>query len=147
MEDLIFLMVFPFAIACVLLAVRSDRVRGAVSEAGAGIIMVASVYAAWNHLGSPEFYGVSGEWIDTAMFAAEAVLALAVIRLGIKYKKWAASALGVVQLCLSLSFEFTFKGDLGAGDGIHIDDLGVVMALIIGIVGSLISAKDRKSVV
>lgn len=138
MEDLIFLMVFPFAIACVLLAVRSDRVRGAVSEAGAGIITVVSVYAAWNHLGSPEFYGVSGEWIDTAMFAAEAVLALAVIRLGIKYKKLAASALGVVQLCLSLSFEFTFKGDLSAGDGIYVDDLGVVMALIIGIVGSLI---------
>lgn len=137
-EDLLFLMIFPFIIACMLLVTRNDKVRGIVSEAGAAVIMIASVYAAWNHLGSPESFELSSEMIDLAMFAVEAVLGLVVIYLGMRYKKYAASVLGLIQLVLSVAFEFVFKEDIEVENGLYIDDLGVIMMLIIGIIGSLI---------
>lgn len=138
MENLLFLMIFPFIIACILLVVKNDRVRAGVTEVGAAVIMIASVYAAWDHLGSPESFELSGEWIDLTMFAVESLLGIAIIYLGIKYKKWAASVLGAVQLVLSIAFEFVFKGDIEVPNGLYIDDLSIVMVLIIGIIGSLI---------
>lgn len=138
MEDLLFLMVFPFIVALILLVTKNDKARGIVSEVGAAVIMIASVYAAWNHLGEPETFELSSETIDLTMFVVEAALGLVVIYLGVKYKKYAASVLGLIQLILSICFEFVYKGDIEVENGLYIDDLSVIMMLIIGIIGSLI---------
>ncbi len=138
MNDIISLIILPFAVACILLAVKSDRIRGIVAVIGAAATMIMSVAIAWTYTGDPRTFGLCDERIDLSMFAIETILSLAVIYLGLKYKKYSASVLGAVQLVLSICFEFLYKGDIEVEDGLYIDDLSVIMVLIIGIVGSLI---------
>ena len=76
--------------------------------------------------------------IDLLMFAIEAILGLVIIYLGIKHRKPIASVLGLVQLVMSVCFEFVFKEGIEVENGLYIDDLSIVMILIIGIIGSLI---------
>lgn len=139
MEDLLFLMVFPFIIACILLVVKNDRARGYITEIGAAVIIAATVYSAWTRLGSPESFAIESEVIDELMFVAEIGLGLVVIYLGFKYKKWAASVLGAVQLVLGLVLEkVRSDSDLSVPNGLYIDDLSVIMMLIVGIIGTII---------
>ena len=138
MNDIILLMMLPFVIACILLIVKDDGIRGIVSEIGAAAVMILSIGVAFNYIGKPQTFELSSETIDLAMFTVEAVLGLTVIYLGAKYRKYAASVLGIVQLVLSIAFEFSFKEGIEVERGLYIDDLSVLMILIIGIVGSLI---------
>lgn len=137
MDDVVLLMVLPFLIACVLLAVRNDRVRGAVVGIGAAGVAATSIAVAAIHLGEPGSFLAPSETVDAAMFAVEAILGTIVIALGIRFKRYAASVLGAVQLVLTISFEFVFGKDAG-GSGLYLDDLGIAMVLIVGVIGSLI---------
>lgn len=132
------MMTIPFVIAVLLLLVRNDRARGIIAGAGALATMVASVYVAVMHLGKPESFQLSSETIDLLMFATEVALGIAVIFLGVKYRKYIASVLGAIQLVMSFAFEFVFKDGIEVENGLYIDDLSILMVLIIGIIGSLI---------
>ena len=53
-NDILFMMAFPFVAACILLLVRNDRVRAIVTEVSAAVIIVASIWVAFNYIcGSP----------------------------------------------------------------------------------------------
>ncbi len=138
MNDLLFLMVFPFIVACLLLTVRNDRARAMIAEVSAAVIAVASVAVAWNYLGDPQSFDFHNETVDLLMFATEVLLGLAVIALGLKYRKYAASVLGAIQLLMSVAFEFLLKEGIETERALYIDDLSVIMVLIVGVVGSLI---------
>ena len=138
MNDILFMMVVPFIAACLLLVVRNDRARAAIAEVAAAIIILSSVWVAYSHLGEPQTFGFHSETIGTLMFVVEIILGLVIIYLGIKHKKYAASALGLVQLCMSLYFEFALKEGIEVENALYIDDLSIIMVLIIGIIGSLI---------
>ena len=138
MNDILLMMVIPFIVACILLVVKNDMVRGPISYIGAALIIATSIWVAWNYHGDPRTFEVSGESIDLLMFAIEAILGLVIIYLGIKHKKPIASVLGLVQLVMSVCFEFVFKEGIEVENGLYIDDLSIVMILIIGIIGSLI---------
>ena len=138
MNDILFMMVIPFIAACLLLVVRNDRARAAIAEVAAAIIILSSVWVAYSHLGEPQTFGFHSETIGTLMFVVEVILGLVIIYLGIKHKKYAASALGLVQLCMSLYFEFALKEGIEVENALYIDDLSIIMVLIIGIIGSLI---------
>ena len=138
MNDILFMMVVPFIAACLLLVVRNDRARAAIAEVAAAIIILSSVWVAYSHLGEPQTFGFHSETIGTLMFVVEVILGLIIIYLGIKHKKYAASALGLVQLCMSLYFEFALKEGIEVENALYIDDLSIIMVLIIGIIGSLI---------
>lgn len=137
-NDILLMMVIPFIVACLLLVVKNDRARALISEIGAAAIIVTSVWVAYSYFGKPQTFEISSEVIDLLMFGIEAVLGLVIIYLGIRYRKYAASVLGLVQLMLSVCFEFVFKEGIEVEDGLYIDDLSIVMVLIIGIIGSLI---------
>ena len=138
MNDILFMMVIPFIAACLLLVVRNDRARAAIAEVAAAIIILSSVWVAYSYLGEPQTFGFHSETIGTLMFVVEIILGLVIIYLGIKHKKYAASALGLVQLCMSLYFEFALKEGIEVENALYIDDLSIIMVLIIGIIGSLI---------
>lgn len=138
MEDILIMMTIPFVIAVLLLLVRNDRARGIIAGVGALATMIASVYVAIVHLGEPESFRLSSEVIDLLMFAIEAVLGIVVIFLGVKHRKYIASVLGLIQLVMSVAFEFVFKDGIEVENGLYIDDLSILMVLIIGIIGSLI---------
>ena len=138
MNDILFMMAVPFIAALVLLVVKNDKARGYIAEIAAAIIILSSVWVAYSYLGEPQTFEFHNEIIDMLMFVAEVILGLAIIYLGIKHKKYAASVLGLVQLCMSLYFEFALKEGIETERALYIDDLSIIMVLIIGIIGSLI---------
>lgn len=138
MNDILFMMVVPFVAALVLLVVKNDRARGYIAEIAAAIIILSSIWVAYSYLGEPQTFEFHDGIIDTLMFVAEVILGLVIIYLGIRHKKYAASALGLVQLCMSLYFEFVLKEGIEVERALYIDDLSIIMVLIIGIIGSLI---------
>lgn len=139
MDDILFMMVFPFIAAVILLLVRNDRARTIITEVAAAVIILSSLVVTYNHLGKPEVFELESELIDVLMFVVELALGLVIIYLGAKHKKYAASVLGAVQIVMSLYFEFALKEDVSVAHTMYIDDLSVIMILIIGIIGSLIT--------
>ena len=139
MDDILFMMVFPFIAAVLLLLIRNDRARALITEVSAAVIILSSLVVAYNHLGNPGVFELESELIDGLMFIVELALGLAVIYLGVKHKKYAASVLGAVQIIMSLFFEFCLAGNVSVTHTMYIDDLSVIMVLIIGIIGSLIT--------
>ena len=138
MNDILFMMVVPFIAACLLLVTKSDKARTVIAEVAAAVITLSSIWVAYSYLGEPQTFGFHNETIDLLMFVVEVILGLVIIYLGIKHKKYAASVLGLVQLCMSLYFEFALKEGIEVENALYIDDLSIVMVLIIGIIGSLI---------
>ena len=138
MNDILFMMVVPFIAACLLLVTKSDKARTVIAEVAAAVIILSSIWVAYSYLGEPQTFGFHNETIDLLMFVVEVILGLVIIYLGIKHKKYAASVLGLVQLCMSLYFEFALKEGIEVENALYIDDLSIVMVLIIGIIGSLI---------
>ena len=139
MKDILFMMVYPFVAACLLLLVRNDRARSAITTVSAAVIIATSVLVTYNYFGKPEVFTLNYELIDLLMFLAEVILGIVIILLGVKHKKYWASALGIVQVILSLYFELTLAHDTHIEHALYIDDLSVIMVLIIGIIGSLIT--------
>lgn len=139
MNDLLFMMAFPFVVACLLLVIRNDRARAVITEVSAAVIILTSVWVAYNYLGKPQMFELESEVINWLMFGIEIVLGLIVIGLGAKYRKYWACILGAVQVCLSILFEFCLVGDIGISHTLYIDDLSIIMVLIIGVIGSLIT--------
>lgn len=138
MNDILFLLAFPFVAACLMLAIRDDRIRTVVAEVSAAAIIVTSAWVAYRYLGQPESFTFHSETIDSLMAVTEFVLGLAIIYIGYKHKKYLASVLGAITLVLFLGFEVFLKEGIETDNALYIDDLSIIMVLIIGIIGSLI---------
>ena len=132
-----FLILFPAAVALVLLLVKADAPRNFIVVTSAIVIACASIALAVMH-GGYDFvpYAFSSEIIDYIGTAIGVVLAAVVIGFGVKYKNTLAIVLAAVQVALSLAFEFGFAHGVEVAYGLYIDALSVIMALIIGIIGS-----------
>lgn len=139
MNDILFMMAYPFIAACLLLMVKNDRTRTAITEISAAVIIAASILVAYNYIGKPQTFDLESELINQLMFVTEVALGIAVIYLGVRHRKYAASVLGTVQILMSLYFEFCLAGDVEISRTMYIDDLSIVMVLIIGVIGSLIT--------
>ena len=137
MQLVAFLILFPLIAAAVLLLIKGDGLRNVIVGASAVVIAVASILLAVQYFGAPwvgfEFSSVIIDYVGTAI---SVVLAAVVIAFGVKYKNYIAVALAAIQVVGSLVFEFGFAHGAHVACGLYVDALSVVMALIIGIIGS-----------
>ena len=132
-----FLILFPLIIAALLLLLRGDGIRNVVVWVSAVAIAVASIMFAVQYLGSPwkgfEFSSVAADYIACAIGVA---ISCVVLGFGVKYKNSLAIVLAIIQLVGDLIFEFGFAHNVHVEVGLYVDSLSIVMALIIGIIGS-----------
>ncbi len=137
MEIISFLILFPLVIAALLLFVKADGPRNIIVAVSAAVIAVGSIALTVQYFGAPWVgFDFSSEVIDYLCAAIDVVIAAAVIAFGIKYKNYFAVALAVIQVIGSLVFEFGFAHTVHVRVGLYVDSLSLVMALIIGIIGS-----------
>lgn len=138
---LAFLILFPTVIALILLAVKNDAARGGIVKVSAALIALGSILLAvvffMNGGGTNLVF--DGEVISYAMMIIEVFLALVIIFLGIKYRHYWASVLAAIQTPLMIWFEFSKGHGIEVSYNLYVDGLSVIMALIIGIIGSLIT--------
>ena len=132
-----FLILFPLVVAGILLVVRNNRARNVIVGASALVIGLASVWLVVSYLGAPwityEFYSPV---VDYICMAVSVLIAIAILFFGIKYKNVWACVLAAVQVVGSLVFEFGFAHDILVTEGLYLDSLSLLMAFIIGVIGS-----------
>ena len=140
---IIALIFFPFVIAIVLLFIKSYSIRGPIVYVGAAITAALAIFLTVTNLGDKPTLlwsggNLSSEIVNYSMMGIEVCLSVLIIFLGIKYRKYLASILALIQCSLLLFFEIKNGHDMEIAKNINIDNLGLIMVLIIGIIGSLI---------
>ena len=132
-----FLILFPLVVAAVLLVVRNNQARKAIVGVSAAVIGVASIALVVAYLGAPwvsfEFHSPV---VDYACSAVGVVVAAVILYHGVRHKNAWACILAAVQLVGSLVFEFVFAHGVPVAEGLYLDSLSLLMAFIIGVVGS-----------
>ncbi|NBI32142.1 proton-conducting transporter membrane subunit [Enterorhabdus sp. P55] len=132
-----FLIVFPLVVAAVLLAVRGDGARNVIVGASAVIIGVASVVLVATNLGtSGVYFEFSSVVLDYVCTGVSVVLVGIVLSFAVRYKNLPAGALALVQLVGALVLEFAFAHEVEVPLGLYFDSLSLLMAFIIGVIGS-----------
>ncbi len=140
MQTLLFLILFPIIAACLLLFVKRTALRYVVVVISALAIGGATIYLLLRYISAGAVYfAVPSGTVDPLMVIIEMGLALFIIYMGVKFKNYLAIALAVVQAALVVYLETTYSGSLHVVNNIFIDQFSIIMALIIGIIGSLIA--------
>ncbi|MCI8647753.1 MAG: NADH-quinone oxidoreductase subunit L [Firmicutes bacterium] len=139
MGTIFFLILFPLVVAFVLLVVKADAARGAIVKFAALVIAAGSIFLAVQYFqNGGQYFDFSNETVNYVMMVIEACLAIYIIYTGIKHKKYLASLFAIIQTPLLIWFELTKGHHIQVGSNLYIDRLSMIMALIIGIIGSLI---------
>ncbi|HQP71138.1 MAG TPA: proton-conducting transporter membrane subunit [Methanoculleus sp.] len=140
MQTLLFLILFPIIAACLLLFVKRTALRYVVVVISALAIGGATIYLLLRYISAGAVYfAVPSGTVDPLMVIIEMGLALFIIYMGVKFKNYLAIALAAVQAALVVYLETTYSGSLHVVNNLFVDQFSIIMALIIGIIGSLIA--------
>ena len=122
-----------------MLAVRREIDRSWIVRISAVVIGAVLIYllvAAFDK--GSLYYQFDFEWVSQLMFGIEMALALVILYLGIKYRKSFTVLLIVVQAGLLIFFETGPAHNFVPVNNLFVDQFSIIMAMIIGIIGSLI---------
>lgn len=140
MGTIFFLILFPLVVAFVLLVIKADAARDIIVKIAALVVAVGAIYLVVQNFGSGgQFFDFENENVNTVMMIIEACLAIYIIITGIRHKKYLASLFALIQTPLLIWFELTKGHHIEVAHNLYVDRLSMIMALIIGIVGSLIT--------
>ena len=132
-----FLIVFPLIVAAVLLFVRHEGPRRVIVCAAAAVIAAASVALVVMNLGAATvLFSFESEVVDFVCTGISALIAAVIIAFGVRYKNVLAIALAAVQIVGTLVLEFVFAHEIEVPYGLYFDSLSLLMAFIIGVIGS-----------
>ena len=84
------------------------------------------------------YYSFAAESTGLLMFFIEMVIAVFILYLGIKYKNYLVVGLVLLLSAMMLYFEGVYAHTIDVKYSLFIDQFSIIMALIIGIIGSLI---------
>ncbi len=139
MDILLFLLLAPLIAAVLLYVLPNHPVRdwlvrlAAVAIAGASLYLLATAFNKGTQL-----VVFPTEPAGLVMTGLAVLIALFILAMGVKYRKPVAIALALVQTALLLWFEFVYAPGMHAEHNLFVDEFSIVMALIIGVIGSAI---------
>lgn len=133
-----FLIAFPFVAALLLVVVRHDKARDVIVWGSGCVIGVASIILVGLNLGcaTTVLFEFSSGVLDALCTIIGCVIVAVILAFSVKYKNVWAAVLAVVQLALSLYFELGLAHHMSVPYGLYIDSLSLLMAFIIGVIGS-----------
>jgi len=133
------LIVFPLISGLILLGVRNDFARGIIVKIASAIICLSSVRLLTMHFPRESvFFPAEFIFAGRLMLFFELMMACYIVYKGIKHKRFLTVALASLQTLALVAFEIMFKGKVRADNNLFIDKLSIIMALVIGVIGSLI---------
>lgn len=133
------LVLFPIIAALLVYVVKNNTVRDMIVRVSAIITATLTLTVVFLYFRNGISFNYQfEEELDYVIAFIEVVVAIFIITIGFKNKKYLVSAFSLIQTPLILWFEFTQKQGIEVQAGIVFDKLTAVMVLIIGIVGSLI---------
>jgi ech hydrogenase subunit A len=122
-----------------MLLVRSDLERNWIvnlSALGIGVVTVLLLVSLFDK--GTLYYSIAAEPVSLLMFCIELIIAVFILYLGIKYRNYLVVALILVQSAVMVWFETAYAHAADVTFPLFIDQLSIIMALIIGIIGCLI---------
>jgi len=138
MNDLVFLIGFPVIVALLMLLVK-DKIRNYIVIISAIALGIASLYLLIVYFNkNTVFFDIPFEPTSKIMFIIEILLAVYILYLGITFKKYFTVALILLQAGLLLFLEMGLIPGIEPVNNLFIDQFSIIMAMIIGIIGSLI---------
>ena len=121
----------------IFLFVRHDGPRRVIVCAAAAVIAAASVALVVMNLGAATvLFSFESEVVDFVCTGISALIAAVIIAFGVRYKNALAIALAAVQIVGTLVLEFVFAHEIEVPYGLYFDSLSLLMAFIIGVIGS-----------
>ena len=140
MKTLLFLLLFPLLPALLSSCIGHHQIRGWIVRISSLVIALASLYCAWLFIGKDlQLFSLESPWIEKGVFAAEMLTALFLLYKckDITRHEWWIPALILAQTGITLFCEFGLSVPK-VEHALYIDSFSVIMALIIGIIGTLI---------
>jgi ech hydrogenase subunit A len=138
MNDLLFLIAFPVLIALLMLLMPKENIRSAIVVISALVLAAVSVWLLLAYFNKNILIPFPFEPVGKIMFLIEMVLAAYILYLGVKHRKSFTVALILLQAGLLVWFEIAVIPGMHSENNLFIDQFSIIMALIIGIIGSLI---------
>jgi ech hydrogenase subunit A len=139
MESLIFLILFPLIAGVIMLFLPNSRGRDLFVNFAAIVTCIGSLYLLFEYFGKGEvLFAVDGTFVDPLILVAEVAIGLFIIGISLKFKKYLVTVLAALQLALAAYTEIVYEPAHNIGFDLFIDPFSLIMALIIGIIGSLI---------
>jgi ech hydrogenase subunit A len=136
---LLFLILGPLITAFFMLLVRKEGERDWIVKLSAlGIGAVTIILLMSQYSKGTLYYSFDAESIGLLMFFIEIVLAILILYLGIKYKNYLTVGLVLLISAIMLYFEEVYAPTIDVKYSLFVDQFSIIMALIIGIIGSLI---------
>ncbi|NLO77526.1 MAG: NADH-quinone oxidoreductase subunit L [Methanomicrobiales archaeon] len=135
---LIFLILFPALVALLFGILPNSRLRDTIVVLVSAIIIAASLCLFVLFAGAGKVYvDINGDMISQIMIGLEVIISAGLLYLAAKYRQYIIAGLVVVQLGVVIYAESLMQGT-EALNNLFIDPFSIIMAMIIGIIGSLI---------
>ena len=140
MNALIFLVLFPLCIAGLALVVPPVLNLRRIIGVTANIVLCAvPVYLLITYLDTgPVFFRLESQLVNTAMLGIEIVIALYIVYVSLRAKRYLPLLLVLVQSLIMVIFELTSGHGMHVEHSLFVDKFSIIMALIVGIIGSAI---------
>ena len=138
-QSLLFLILFPLITAFFMLLVRRDTERGwivKISALAIGVVTVIALVTLYDK--GAVYFGFDAAPVNLLMFFLELAIAVLLLWYAVKYRNYLVIGLIVVQTALLLWFEAGYAHSAVVKFPLFSDSFSLIMALIIGIIGSLI---------
>ena len=117
-------------------AITLRRIVGVIANA---ILCAVPIYLLVTYLDTgPAYFRLESHVINIFMLAAEIFIAAFIIFISLRAKKYLPVLLVTVQSAIMLIFEFTAGSSMHIEHSLFVDKFSIIMALIVGIVGSAI---------
>jgi ech hydrogenase subunit A len=123
-----------------MLFAKKELERGLIVKLSALAIGVVTIWLLIHSIdkGALLVSSIPAEPVTLVMFIIEMLIAVFILYLGIRERKWIVVALILVQSATMLYFELVYAHAAHAESNLFVDEFSNILALIIGIIGSLI---------
>jgi ech hydrogenase subunit A len=137
---LILLILFPLAIALILLCLSNEGARDIFIKISAFLLFFSCLsLVATNFHHDIQYFKAGFPLVDKVMVYLELVLAGYLFYVGLKYKRYLTTILISLQALAVIYFEMSCRSSLIVENNLFVDKLSIIMALIVGIIGGLTS--------
>ena len=140
MNTVLFLILYPVIVALLLLVLPQLAIRKFIVVASTAILSVASIYLLIQYFNTGAVYFEFGSHaLNLGIFAVEVLLAALIIFICVRHKQFLAALLMFAGVAMIIWLELTHGSEIHATHNLYIDNLSIIMALIIGIIGTFIA--------
>jgi len=136
---MVFLILFPFLLSLCSLLVRAFAVRRTVAVPANLALIAATLFLLARTPAEPLFFKVESPLVDHLLPVMEIGVGALILYLALRARRPIAALLAAAQLALGLVFEFLYASTAHASHDLFVDRFSILMALIIGVLGTLIA--------